>query len=129
MKADFVKSFIDYLGFKDECERLAVVLLKSQEDCEYFYVHYYQKSCALLIDLMNFRDYKLSKSDVNLERFIALCNKQVNREAFELTFLQAFSNTELELIGRAVDHEKTSLSDIFRSFSENPRVNILKYVL
>lgn len=83
----------------------------------------------MIDDMLDYREHKLSIADVTVDKFIKLCDNKVNREIFELTFLQKFDSDSVSLIDKAISKGKTSLIDIFNNFQKNPNKNILKYVL
>lgn len=105
------------------------VLFKSVEDCNDFYIGYFGRNRHMIDDLLDYREYKLSIAKITLDKFITLCDNKVNREIFELTFLQKFYDEDISLIEKAISQGKISLHDIFNGFKNNPNKNILKYVL
>ena len=126
----FVENFIDSIDFKSaESKRLAKVLLKSEEECNYFYIGFLGRNRYIIDDLLDYREKKLSKSNITLDKFIAMCDNSVSREAFEQTFLQPINSTDAELIEDAISKGKTSLKGIYNRFQSNVNENVLKNVL
>lgn len=129
MKADFIHNFVESLGFKGGCKKLAMVLLKTKEDCEYFYKYYYGKNLSAINDLLDYREYKVSISDMSFDKFINMCDNKVSREVFEHAFLQSFNQSEINLIKISIEDGVTSLGKIYEGFEANPNENILRNLL
>lgn len=127
---DEIGNFVDSIGVSSDKEReLAQVLFKTVECCNDFYIGFLGRNRHMIDDMLDYREHKLSIADVTVDKFIKLCDNKVNREIFELTFLQKFDSDSVSLIDKAISKGKTSLIDIFNNFQKNPNKNILKYVL
>lgn len=120
-----VNGFIESLKLPE----LAKVLLVSTEDCEFFLKNYYLKNNFLYDDLLDFRDYKIEKSDKTFDSFKKDCYTKNLRQAFEQTFYQTFTVYDIEHITNAIITNRTSLEQLFNAFKENPDKNIMKIVL
>lgn len=120
-----VDNFINKLGLPN----LANILLKTIDDCQLFYQDYYKKNTNVIDDLLDYREYKISISDITLDNFLEMYKNQGVKYAFEITFLQPIAPHEAMLIEEAILDGKVTLEFIYNSFQENINKNILKYVL
>lgn len=120
-----VQKFIDKLGLPT----LANILLKTFDECQTFYRDYYKKNANVIDDLLDYREYKLSISDMTFDKYLEMCRNLGVKVAFENTFLQPISMQEAALIEKAIFSGKVTLEHIYNSFRQNINVNVLKYVL
>lgn len=107
------------------------VLFEDDSDYHLFLKDFYLKNKYLLDDLLDFREYKINKSKITFDSFKEMCyNSMVGvRKAFEKTFLQSFTDSEIEIISEAIVSGRVSLKQLFSDFQKNPEKNILKNVL
>lgn len=122
---DGVQRFIDKLSLPN----LASVLLKTIGDCQLFYQEYFRKNTNVIDDLLDYREYKLSISDITLEKYLEMCQDLGVKLAFENTFLQPITLQESMLIEKAISNGKVTLEYIYNLFQININKNIMKYVL
>lgn len=120
-----VQNFINKLGLP----YLANILFKTIGECQSFYRDYYKKNVNVIDDLLDYREYKLSTSNITLEKYLKMCHESGVKIAFENTFLQPISPQESILIEEAITSGKVTLEYIYNSFQNNVNKNILKYVL
>lgn len=122
-----VENFVESLNLPKD----AVVLLETVEDCQNFFENFYMRNRYLVDDLLDFREYKIEKSEINLDTFVEKCyNNEVGmKKAFESTFYQTFTDEHIQLVVNAIDSGKTSLEQLFKDFLRNPNKNILKNVI
>lgn len=125
----YVSNFIQSLKLQKMNKALAEVLLKSKEDCDNFYIGFLGRNPYTVDDFLDYREHKLSISDMTLDKFIDMCDTKASREVFESTFLQHINLSSIELIDRAISEGRASLEGIYNNFIANPNENILKYVL
>ena len=107
------------------------VLFQNENDCKLFFEDFYLRNKYIVDDLLDFREYKISKSKITVDSFKELCyNSKVGlRKAFEQTFLQSFTDQDLEKISEAIVGGKLPLKKLISDFQKNPNKNILKNVL
>ncbi len=129
MKINSASNFIEYLNFQKDSRKLAIILLKTIEDCEDFYINFLGRSFGTIGDLLEYRRHKISKLDITFDYIVKLCANGVNQEVIECVFFQPTNIFEVELINDAIANGKTSLEAIYRNFISNPDENILKNVL
>lgn len=118
--------FIESLQLPKE---LASVVLTTVEDCQSFYIGFYGRNSYTIDDLLDYRERKLSISDIELDTFISMCNNIGRLETFRQTFLQPISESDMSLIDKAIENGKVTLEGIYNSFQENVNKNILQNVL
>lgn len=124
-----ITNFIDSLSLSSESKALAEVLLTTDGECNDFYIGFLGRNTYIIDDLLDYRESRLSVSDISLNKFVEMCDTGIIRDVFEQTFLQSVSNTEMNLINRAIFNGKISLKDIYCRFRKNVNESILKYVL
>lgn len=129
MRTDYTSNFIQSLQFNDANRKLAFVLLKSEEDCREFYIDFFGRNVYAIDDLLDYREHKLSISDMSLDKFMHMCNNIGIKRAFEETFLYFFSPHSIKLVELRANEGRVSLEDIYNSFVRNPNENVLKNVL
>lgn len=122
----YVVNFINSLNLPEE---LANVLLKSKSDCNLFFNEFYLKNSLILDDLLDFREYKISKSDKSAKSFVDDCNSRNLKDVFEETFYQRFTDDDISHIQALINSNELSLYNLFVNFKSNINKNILKYVL
>ncbi|SDX94062.1 hypothetical protein [Thermoactinomyces sp. DSM 45892] len=108
---------------------IALLLLKTSGEREYFYRNYYGTNMHAIEDLMDYREYRISSSSITLEEFLKLCNNKGISIAFEATFLLQFEVTDISLIKQSLNNGKITLECIFENFKKNKNFSILKYIL
>ena len=119
-----VERFIDVLGLpKDE----AMVLLKTDSDCQLFFDKFYQSNKYLVDDLLDFREHKIENSKKTVDEFVKECYTNIGR-AFENTFYQSFTNDNMLIIRRALVRNEISLRKIFMDFQKSPNTNIMRNI-
>ncbi|GIN67038.1 hypothetical protein FKN04_12835 [Bacillus glycinifermentans] len=123
---DSVEQFIHSLSLPFV---IAKGILRSDEDCHLFYNKFYMKNRNTVDDLLDFKEYKISKSNIELNEFLKICQEEGIHEIFEQTFFQVFSPPEIKLINSALSSGKVTLTQIYNSFKENPHKNVMKNIL
>lgn len=119
-----IEGFIESLSLpKDYC-----VLFETVEDCQLFFESYYMRNRYLVDDLLDFREYKINKSEKTLDLFIEECYTIGMKQAFESTFYQSFTTGCMRIVERAIGEGKTSIEQLFIGFQKNPNENILKNI-
>jgi hypothetical protein len=121
-----VEHFIQSLKLPIE---VASVLLESEKDCHQFFEGFYMRNKYVIDDLLDYREYKIEKSQKTLDLFVEECYNSNMRQAFQSTFYQSFSEGDMNMIGQAILAGKTSLAQLFIGFQKNPNKNILKNIL
>lgn len=108
---------------------LSEILLKEQRDFHIFFIEFYGKNKYLVDDLFDFREYKISKNNITLKDFLFKCYAYGWRETFVETFIQKFSDEDIQFIVTSIHEGKTTLEKIFFGFQSNINLNIMRYVL
>lgn len=121
-----VENFIESLNLP---EKIAKGVFETVEDCQTFYSDFYNRNRYVADDLLDYREYKIAKSNINLDKFLDKCYNVGMEQSFKSTFFQSFTINEIELIEKAITDKKTSLEQLFMDFKKNPNKNILKNVL
>ncbi|AYP68368.1 hypothetical protein PQE75_gp111 [Bacillus phage vB_BcoS-136] len=122
---EYVRSFINSLNLPE----IANILFFKEECCNDFYIGYFGKNTYVIDDLLDYRESKLETMKISLDEFVELCYNKGERYAFERTFLQVFSESDIELIEKAIAKGKVTLRFLFEDFQKNVNKNILKNVL
>lgn len=125
----FVDKFVDSLGLEGELKCFAKVLLRTQDDCEEFYIKYLGNNNYIIFDLLDYRESKINMSDMSFDKFVEMCDNIGVKKAFEETFLYYFSTQAIELVEYMILVGETSLEEIYSSFVKNPNENVMKSVL
>lgn len=125
---DFVSKFIDSLHLNSELKRFAKVLIKTKEDCTDFYINHLGNNDYIIDDLLDYRQSKISMSDITFDKFKEMCDNIGIKKAFEETFLYYFNLNTVKLIESLIANGKTSLEEIYSLFVSNPDENIVKYI-
>lgn len=126
---EYIDNFIESLNIKGEVRSLAEALLKSERDCNDFYIGYFGKNSYVIFDLLDYRDAKVSMSDITFDKFYDMCNNKGIKEAFENTFFQDFSESDIKMIESEIKRGDVSLESIYNSFIDNPSMSIMKIIL
>jgi hypothetical protein len=121
-----VENFIESLNLP---LKEAMVLLECEEDCQKFFTDFYNRNKHVIDDLLDYREYKVEKSQKTLDLFLKECYTSNMRQVFQKTFYQSFSDSDMDLIGQAILDGRTSLEELYSGFKKNPDKNILKNVL
>ncbi|GIN25492.1 hypothetical protein NSQ93_22325 [Bacillus sp. FSL W8-0445] len=108
---------------------IAKGILKSEDDCDLFFKKFYKRNRSKLDDLLDFKEYKISNSQMTLDRFLDNCRTYGIHKIFEETFMQSFSPEDIEIINKALDGGRVTLEKIYINFVSNPHKNIMKNVL
>lgn len=120
-----LENFIEHLSLPDSFAR---EVLHSIEDCQKFYINFYGRNHHVTDDLMDYRENKIQNSDITIDIFLKMCNGDI-LNAFETTFLQTFTVSDMALINRAIKNGETSLEEIYYGFKESPNQRIMKKIL
>lgn len=129
-KRGYIENFINSINFESsECRDLARVLLQSESDCNNFYIGFLGRSKHKIDDLLDYRESKLSDSNITIDLFLEMCYNEGMRDSFEKTFFQSFSSIDIAMVSNSITEGKTSLKELYAGFQKNPNINILKYVL
>lgn len=122
---------IEVVGFIESLSlpSIAKGILRTDDDCQSFYIGYYRKNKHVADDLFDYREMKIEEAKVDLSTFLQKCEENEIQEVFEDTFLQSFSLIDMDIINDAIEKGRASLESIFASFVENPNKNIMKNVL
>ena len=123
---DAVEKFICSL---DLPYKVAKGILRSNEDCDLFHKNFYLKNRNVVDDLLDFKEYKISKSNIELNDFLMNCREKGIHATFEQTFLQSLTSEDIKLIENALSTGKTTLTQVFNDFIENPNKNVMKNIL
>lgn len=107
---------------------LSEILLKEKKDFHIFYIEFFGKNRHLSDDLFDFREYKINKNKLSLSIFMSNCLYGL-KQTFIETFLQKFSDDDIQQISSAIEEGRVTLEYIFNSFYENINLNIMRYVL
>jgi len=111
-------------------EQYYSVLIKNKEDLKLFLKQFHLRNNHAIDDLLDFREYKIKKSNKSIEEFLKECYETDNDQSvFEQTFYQYFTIGDMELINMSLAEGRTSLESIFNAFKENINKNILKNIL
>lgn len=121
-----VENFIQSLGLP---EVIAKGVLRSVEDCQNFYIGFYGRNRYVTDDLLDYRENKIASSNISLHVYLGMCEEIGLLNAFEETFLQSFTEDDIQLVTNAVVEGKITLEEIYLDFKKNPNKNILKNVL
>lgn len=121
-----VGNFIESLELP---KSIAEPLLKTVEDCQQFYSDFYNRNRHVADDLLDYREYKITKSEITLDIFLNQCYTLGMQQAFELTFLQSFSLKDIKIVNDAIADRKVTLASLYGNFKKNPNKNVLKNVL
>ncbi|MFQ3543521.1 hypothetical protein Q7A53_05495 [Halobacillus rhizosphaerae] len=120
-----VDNFIKSL---DLPKSLAQVLLKTEKECDSFYIGFYGRNHYVLDDLLDYRDHRIEHSSTTLVDFLHLCNENI-LSAFESTFFQKFTAQDIAFISGAIDKGNVTLENLYSKFHSKPSKNIMQYVL
>jgi hypothetical protein len=126
---DYVSNFIASLKLNDDCESLAKILFKTEEECRSFYLGFLGRNSYTMDDLLDYRENRLALSESSIDLFLQKCKDGLNQSVLESTFLQSFSDDDLDLLSDAINNDKILLADIYYQFQSNVNKNIMKYVL
>ena len=107
---------------------MAYDVLKAEEDCIEFQNCFMGKNRNAFDDLLDYREHKIDRLNISLVEFIAMCDNNI-KDAFEKTFMQSFSNDDLDIVVGAVFEGKITLTTIYTNFRRNINRNIMRYVL
>lgn len=108
---------------------IASVLFETWNDCVTFLNRFYKKNQTTIDDLLDFREYKISKSNKSLSEFTEDYKNNGLKISFERTFYQSFDNASLVVLEKAIANGLVSIEGLFNKFKANPNKNIMKYVL
>lgn len=120
-----VESFITSLNLPMD---VAEGVLRTLEDCQAFYIGFYGRNRYLADDLLDYREHIIYSECITFDDFVGLCIRNL-RTAFEVTFLQKFSDSEMLLIENALLRGKVTLEEIFNGFQKNINLNILRNII
>lgn len=121
-----VDNFIESLNLP---RAVAEGVFESVEDCQMFYIDFYNRNRYVADDLLDYREYKIEKANISLDLFLDKCYNEGIEQAFKSTFLQSFTLSSIKLVEKAIEDGKTSLEQLFKDFKKNPNENVLKNVL
>lgn len=121
-----VESFIESLNLP---KAIAEGVFESVEDCQMFYIDFYNRNRYVADDLLDYREYKIEKASITLDLFLDKCYNEGIEKAFKSTFLQSFTLSNIQLVEKAIEDGRTSLEQLFSDFKKNPNKNVLKDVL
>lgn len=120
-----VESFITSLNLPVD---VAEGILRTLEDCKAFYIEFFGRNKYVADDLLDFREHIIYSECVIFGDFLGLCMRNL-KSAFEVTFLQKFSDDEILLIENALFTGTTTLEEIFSNFQRNININILRNIV
>lgn len=126
LASDKVDNFIESLNLP---KNVATVLLESEKDCHDFFEGYYNRNKYVMDDLLDYREAKIRNANKTLDEFRHECYTKGMRQAFQLTFYQSFSDSDIELIAEANLKGVITLEGLFNGFKKNPSKNIMRNVL
>lgn len=109
--------------------KIARGVLRTNEDCNAFYIGHYGRSKYAIDDLLNYRESRIAESTATLESFLSMCEKVGIKITFEHTFYQSFEDFEIDIIENAIKDGTVSLESIYNGFKASPNKNILHNVL
>jgi hypothetical protein len=112
-----------------ELPEVAEGILLTNEDCDLFLQEFYSKNHYVIDDLLDFKEYKISSSEITVIEFLNMCNNGEMHMAFETTFLQKFSPEDMSFIEEKIKSRATNLKEIYVKARKNPFRNVLKIVL
>jgi hypothetical protein len=121
-----VDNFIESLNLP---RAIAEGVFESVEDCQKFYIDFYNRNRYVADDLLDYREYKIERANISLDLFLDKCYNEGMEKAFKSTFLQSFTLSNIKLVEKAIEDGKTSLEQLFTDFKKNPNKNVLKNVL
>ena len=110
-------------------KRMARGVLRCDKDCQLFYSDFYRRNRNVASDLIEFRLYKISQSDITLESFVSMCKSHDLKDVFEMTFLEAFDLQDLIFVNKAIEEGRTTYANLYKSFKENPNQRIISIIL
>lgn len=129
-KRGYIEDFINSINFESSKSRdLAQILLKSENDCNNFYIGFLGRNKHKIDDLLDYREAKLSDLNITFDLFFEMCYNEGIGKSFEKTFLQSFSSSDIEILSKSIAEKKVSLESLYTEFQKNTNINILKYVL
>jgi hypothetical protein len=122
---DDVDAFIKTLALP---EAVARGIIRTAQDAKDFYLEFYKRNTYLADDLLDFRESKIENSNITLDIFLKSCYNDM-KKAFEDTFLQQFTSSEIARVQEAINTEHVTLEQLFMDFKKNPNKNILKNII
>lgn len=121
-----VESFITILKLP---KLIAKVLLKTVDDCSFFFKNFYKKSKEIIDDLYNYRLHKIKEVDAVISDFILSCTQNGYKATFTKFFMQHFSTFDIDIIEKKIITLEITVTSLFEDFKSNPEKNIMQYVL
>lgn len=128
MSIDVSKKYIQLVGNIEMSDDFRIALLDTERHCKEFFRYFYRKNHRLIDDLFDYKQYRIQLENITYGQFVARCNENV-KSALEQTFFQRLSNADMEKILNAIDYGKITLEQLYVNFKNNPRKNIMRYVL
>lgn len=110
--------------------QLATGILRTQQDCEDF-IHNHRTNGRVANDLLDYRERTINKRNTNVDEFVFMCYDSGcgMKEAFEYTFLQSFTDLDIDMIQDMVKNGDLNLVSLYNTFNENINQNIFRIIL
>lgn len=121
-EANETKIFIESMGLPE----VAKTVLRNLNDCNIYLEMFHDKKERVLQNLTDFRQYMISKSSVTLSIFLEMCCRD-KKSAFESTFYQVFTLSEMQFMEDFIDSGKLTLTSLYEKFIANPKRNIIRH--